>query len=242
MSAPGEHANSNLSDLTLAGLVHDLRNVFETLGEAADLLAGDERWAKLAATIERASEQGRRITESFRESARSFDFELILDNAIQSIHDFQLTGQHAPLEFHCHIEPGIRLAGRPGAWERVLVNLFLNAAHAMPQGGDVEVLASRSPGGIEIVVRDSGPGIPADILDRLFTPGFSTRHAHSGLGLSIVESIVSQHGGTVQAGNRIPGPGAEFVLRTPDLQIAVANQPHAVAGEGFADAGVDESL
>ncbi len=239
MSSPGEHAANHPSELTLAGLVHDLRNVFETLGEAADLLAGDERWAALAATIERAAEQGRRITESFRESAQSFDFELILDNAIQSIQDFQLTGQHAELQFHCHIEPGIRLAGRPGAWERVLVNLFLNAAYAMPQGGEVEVIASRSPGGIEIVVRDNGPGIPPEILDQLFVPGFSTRQAHSGLGLSIVESIVRQHGGMVQAGNRIPGPGAEFVLRAPDLQVAVPNQLHTLPGEGLPDARVD---
>ena len=70
------------------------------------------------------------------------------------------------------------------AWERVLINLFLNSMRAMPRGGVIEVHASSSSQEIHILVRDSGSGIlPLEIvLERLFEPGVSTNSSH-GLGL-----------------------------------------------------------
>ena len=219
---------SNVSDLTLAGLVHDLKNVFETINEAAELLASDNRWESLAAAIERAVEQGRRITASIQESVDTFDLELILDNAIQCTRDCLATGQQPELRFARRCEPGIRLAGRPGAWERVLINLFLNSAKAMPKGGEVEIVAKRTSNGVEIVVSDNGPGIPQEILGQVFNPGFSTRRSHSGLGLSIVDSIVRSHGGSVSAGNRSGVSGATFVIAAPDAAGSVAASPATV--------------
>lgn len=213
---------SSTQDLTLAGLVHDLKNVFETISEAAELLGTDHRWATLAAAIERSVEQGRRITASLQESVETFELELILDNAIQCTRDFLITPQRPEIRFVRHVEPGIRLAGRPGAWERVLVNLFLNSAHAMPGGGEVEIGAGRNCGMIEITVSDNGPGIPQEILGQVFMPGFSTHRSHTGLGLSIVESIVSSNGGSVKAGNRADTSGATFVIAAPDAATVSA--------------------
>lgn len=227
-------------DLTLAGLVHDLRNVFETLGDAAEALSGDPKWARTAAAISRAVERGQRIAASFEESAQTFDLDGIVRNATQATLDFRAASHLPELRFETGIEPGIRLAGQPGAWERVLVNLFVNAAHAMPEGGDIAIRARRTGGFVELAVSDTGPGIAPSILPELFKPGFSTRRAHSGLGLSIVDSIVRAHGGTVEAGNREDRRGARFTIRIPDSQAAIPLEPHPVAVEGLPDSRVDE--
>jgi len=63
-----------------------------------------------------------------------------------------------------------------------------------------------------VVVRDTGPGIPADVLDRIFNPFFTTKDTGTGLGLSIVHRIVEAHDGTITARNADAG-GAEFEIR-----------------------------
>jgi adenylate kinase len=77
------------------------------------------------------------------------------------------------IAFACEVEPGIELGGH-WAWERVLINLFLNAMRAMPAGGTINVRARRLDGQIEIVVRDEGSGIAPEVLDHLFLPHVST--------------------------------------------------------------------
>lgn len=208
-------------DFTLAALVHDLKNVFETIGDAAELLAGDPQWTHVAGAIDRAVERGQRIANSFQEAAGTFELDAILSNAIQSTQDFLLTSRTPALEFVRDVEPGIRLAGRPASWERVFVNLFLNSARVMRKGGTIEISASRQDDRVEIVVCDTGPGIPDEILSQVFRRGFSTDRSRTGLGLSIVEAIVREHGGEVMAGNRAGG-GARIAIRVPDLQVAVA--------------------
>ena len=96
----------------------------------------------------------------------------------------------------------------------VLVNLLMNSLDAMPQGGRAQVVLTSAADGIELRVRDSGAGLSADILDRLFTPFASTKATGTGLGLSICRRIVEGHGGTIVGGNR-DGGGAEFTIRLP---------------------------
>jgi signal transduction histidine kinase len=96
----------------------------------------------------------------------------------------------------------------------VLVNLLLNALDAMPQGGTAEVSLEGGRGGVRLVVRDTGSGIPAAVLERLFTPFVSSKPTGTGLGLSTCRRVLQQHGGTITGGNR-PGGGAEFVLTLP---------------------------
>jgi signal transduction histidine kinase len=208
-------------DFTLAALVHDLKNVFETIGDAAELLADDPQWSYVAGAINRAVDRGQRLANSFQEAAGTFELDAILSNAIQSTHDFLLASRKPALDFVRNVEPGIRLAGRPASWERVFVNLFLNSARVMRKGGTIEIAASRRADHVEILVSDTGPGIPAEILSQIFLRGFSTDGARTGLGLSIVEAIVREHGGEVMAGNR-EGGGARIAIRVPDLQVAVA--------------------
>jgi len=203
-------------DLTLEGLVHDLRNVLETISDAADLVTGDSKNLKLAATIRRNVQRGTRILASFHESSLALlDIDTILDNAIESAGEF-VAAVHGPaISFSRKIESGLRLRGNPAAWERVFTNLFLNAAQAMEDDGTVEIAASHSEQSIEIRVEDSGPGISPKILPRIFEPHFSTRAKRSGLGLHIVQTIVQQHGGAIVASNRPQGRGAIFLITVP---------------------------
>jgi len=206
-------------DLTLSGLVHDLNNVFQTLVDAADLLSGDPRYSKLSAAILRSIERGKNIAAGIQAgNGAGTPFEQILAHAISFVEDSVAAGRGPEIGFACEVEPGIQLGGH-WAWERVLINLFLNAMHAMPAGGTIHVRARRIPGQVEIVVRDEGSGIAAEVLDRLFLPHVST--GSSGLGLHIVETIVKQDGGCVRAANRSDTHGAEFTITLPSSVQAI---------------------
>lgn len=101
--------------------------------------------------------------------------------------------------------------------ERALINLLFNAVDAVSEGGHVWVCEADSTKTLEFVhmaVEDDGPGIPQDLLNRVFHPFFTTKETGTGLGLAIVHRIVEAHGGRISAGNRSEG-GARFVLSLP---------------------------
>jgi PAS domain S-box-containing protein len=99
-------------------------------------------------------------------------------------------------------------------FEQVLYNLLINAAQAMEHRGSISVATALDDGGLEVRVRDTGPGLPEEAVDRLFKPFYTTRTEGTGLGLAIAKKIVVSHGGTIQASN-LPEGGAEFRIRLP---------------------------
>lgn len=111
----------------------------------------------------------------------------------------------------------------PNRLEQALQNLVSNAVRHTPEGGRVTVSVRPVDTGVQIVVEDTGPGIPPEhlgrVFDRFYKVDFSrTGTAHpsgSGLGLSIVRAIVERHGGTITAGN-VPNGGARFAIFLPD--------------------------
>ncbi len=199
-------------DLRLSGLVHDLNNVFQTLTEAAELLSDDPQTAYLSAAILRSVERGRKLSASIEVSDEpTAPFESIVQDAMAFVEE-AMVRRRTKIRFTKSIEPGIGFR-RTWAWDRVLINLFTNSLHAMPNGGTIHVSARRRSGRVEIIVRDDGPGIEPTILWSIFKPHVSTRG--SGLGLHIVKTIVEQEGGEVLASNRQDGPGAEFTISVP---------------------------
>jgi two-component system, NtrC family, sensor histidine kinase HydH len=102
-----------------------------------------------------------------------------------------------------------------GQLDTVLVNLFINALDAMPQGGRLEVeVEHTADAGARVTVADTGAGIPPQVASRLFTPFTTTKPTGTGLGLSISGRILQEHRGSLSAGNR-PEGGARFVLTLP---------------------------
>jgi C4-dicarboxylate-specific signal transduction histidine kinase len=111
-----------------------------------------------------------------------------------------------------------RLHGDPVLLEQVLVNLVINAMDAMaatPTGRRHITISSELIGtDVEVAVHDSGPGLPADLLGKLFTPFVTTKSNGVGIGLAIARTIVEAHGGTIGARNS-PVGGAVFTLTLP---------------------------
>ncbi len=91
---------------------------------------------------------------------------------------------------------------------RVFLNLILNAAQAMEPGGTLAIAAS----GRSVSFSDTGAGISADLLDKLFTPFLTSKAKGTGLGLAIAQKIVEAHGGAIEARNN-PDRGATFTVR-----------------------------
>jgi signal transduction histidine kinase len=121
-----------------------------------------------------------------------------------------------------------RIRGSSSELEQVFLNLFLNALDAMPSGGTLLVASrpARVPGtsseAVEIVVTDTGHGIPDDVREHVFEPFFTTKEEGrgSGLGLAICQGIVSSHGGEFVVESE-PGRGTQFIVRLPALPAEV---------------------
>jgi len=121
-----------------------------------------------------------------------------------------------PVKVNRHYEPDL-----PPVWmvrrhlNEVLVNLLQNAREAMQNSGNVFVTAKlRDDETIEITVRDEGPGIPPDKLEKVFDAYYTTKPKGSGLGLAIVKHNVELYDGAVRA-ESVPGKGATFIVTLP---------------------------
>lgn len=102
---------------------------------------------------------------------------------------------------------------------QVFMNLFINATHVMPQGGQIDLTVSRVDKWIEVKIRDYGPGIPQDILHLVCEPMFTTKgDKGTGLGLAICKEIVEiEHAGEMTINNH-PVKGVEVLIRLPKSQ------------------------
>jgi signal transduction histidine kinase len=203
-------------DLTRESLIHDLNNVFETITEASELLRGDRRWKPLAATLSRTVVRGKRLLGAIPDSTPNLA--AIVEDAIQSVTDYCVAARKPRMRFVRQIPVDFRLPGSSKDWERVFANLFLNAAQVMKKPGRIDIGAQHVDGSLTITVADNGPGIPAEILPRLFRPNVSTKVSgskRSGLGLHIVDSIVNKYSGSVTAENRVRTTGAIFTILLP---------------------------
>src|SRR5437667_2020709 len=138
----------------------------------------------------------------------------IIENALR-VFDGRLSG----IEVHSQLAPNLPLIQvDPEQMKRALVNLIDNAAEALEHSAPKEIwirtALDTDRDVVEIVVADSGPGIPADAKEKLFLPYFSTKHRGTGLGLAIASRIVSEHKGTIRAEENRPA-GSQFIIELP---------------------------
>jgi len=118
---------------------------------------------------------------------------------------------------HTDLAEGAQVRCYPGQVSQVLVNVLTNAFQAMQGGGDIYIELQRGMDHWALSIRDTGPGIPAHLIDRIFDPGFTTKGVGvgTGLGLSISKKIIEQnHGGRITACNH-PEGGAIFRIELP---------------------------
>src|SRR5260370_29142636 len=112
-----------VADLTLEGLIHDLNNVFQIIGDSAELLESDSKWAKLGQTLQRNVDRGQRIVNSILQTNRSaVEFGPLVQDCIQFCNDY-LECAHGPkIEFTACMDPGFRPQGDAVSWEPLLVH------------------------------------------------------------------------------------------------------------------------
>jgi len=121
---------------------------------------------------------------------------------------------------YAHAVDDLRVSGDAGQLKQVFLNVLLNSLQAMPAGGVLNVSATRKSAElsgrelIDIRVTDTGAGIPAEHLDKVFDPFFTLKKEGTGLGLSISYSIIQQHEGDIELHSEV-GKGTTVIIRLP---------------------------
>ncbi|GFK94589.1 Sensor kinase CckA [Fundidesulfovibrio magnetotacticus] len=218
---------SSLGVLT-SGIAHQLNNPLNNISTSCQILIEEHREcdpefsARMLGNIQQEVLRARDIVKGLLEFSRAKDFSLKpahLDEVVAKA--FRLVSSQAPsgIALTARVPAGLVLELDAARMQEVFINLLLNAIQAIETPpGSVTVSASVEPGGeaAEIVVEDTGAGIPEEDLGRVFDPFYTTKEVGkgTGLGLSIVFGIIEKHKGSIRA-ERAPGGGARFVIRLP---------------------------
>ncbi len=132
----------------------------------------------------------------------------------------------APIGVETDLDPALQpIDADPDLLHRALQNLVLNAMDAMPSGGTLALRTRQHNGSALIEVSDSGTGLTKEECDRLFTPYYTTKQHGTGLGLALVQSVVSDHHGKISVTSE-PGRGTTFRIELP------ARMPETVQARG----------
>jgi PAS domain S-box-containing protein len=211
-----------------AGIAHDLNNLLAGILGQVDLLrlrVTDPTVLEALQPLETAATDGahvvRRLQDFARKRASSPLVPMDLQRAIQET--LEITRPHWKNEAEREgraIEVLTALEGLPSILgyapevREALINLILNAADAMPNGGTLSFTGSALPdGGVILLVTDTGIGMAEEVCQRIFEPFFTTKGAMgTGLGLSVVYGIMERHGGSIHV-TSVSGQGTSFTLR-----------------------------
>lgn len=210
------------------GLAHEIRNPLSTMRMNLDLLAEEfqkpegQREQRILQKIERVRTQSHRLETILEEFLRFVRVQSIRSKAVDlnavldDLCDFQ-AGQAAAQGVTIRTYPDHDLphvALEVELFKQALLNLTLNALHAMPEGGELTLLTRRDGDFAVLEIIDTGVGIPADAQAHVFDAFYSTRPGGSGLGLPTTRRIVEAHGGGISLQSD-PGRGSKFTIRLP---------------------------
>ena len=221
---------------TLAGgIAHNFNNLLMGIEGNISLVASDpgltEAHRRRLATVSELVKDGAQLTaqllgfaQSGRYEVRPLDVNALVAELVETV-----ALARRDLRLRTELEPGLPAVRADRAQlQQVLLNLLLNAADAMPQGGDAAVRTRRiaaeqlgerstpprAPHYVEIEVSDTGVGMDSAVLARIFEPFFTTKGSGTGLGLPSAYGIVSSHGGYLDVDSS-PGAGSTFTVLLP---------------------------
>jgi signal transduction histidine kinase len=208
-----------------AGLAHEIRNPLGGIQLYASMLAQDlsdreeplKMVRKISAGVVRVEALVGHVLQFSRDTSvnpRPMDLAVVVAQAAEYA---QKTLVERKVTCRIEGESSLPVMADPLLIGQAVLNLILNAAEAIDGGGQICVRYGKPPAGSEarqfcLSVRDSGPGIPSQILDRIFNPFFTTKESGTGLGLSIIHRTIEAHDGTITASND-EGGGAKFEIR-----------------------------
>jgi PAS domain S-box-containing protein len=223
------------------GIAHDFNNLLQAILGYAQLMKQNPRDFEFVGrslnVVEAAAVDGSETVRRIQQFARlrpdeqfvGVDVNQIVHDAVAIVRprwEERIARDNRPLDLRLDLGTIETINGRPAALTELMTNLLLNALDAMPDGGTLTV-TTRSDDGRHIVVTvtDTGIGMPEAVRRRIFEPFFSTKgDAGSGLGLSMVYSIVRRHTGEIRVESE-PGRGASFTLTFPVASEPVGAEP-----------------
>ncbi|MGB9079818.1 MAG: cache domain-containing protein [Desulfuromonadaceae bacterium] len=211
--------------LLASGVAHEINNPLAIIRGNAELLEMsprlDDSDQSEVETIIRQVGRVKRIVSNLltfagttKKVVRPCDIEALLDEILDQI------GHQIPLEGYSIERKGQSargdIEGDCDQLRQVFTNLIVNGLQAMESGGTLTVSTAvdREGGCCSVTIGDSGPGIPPDVQEKLFTPFFTTKPRGTGLGLAVSYGIVKDHGGDIRV-ESTPGEGTAFVVLLP---------------------------
>jgi two-component system, NtrC family, sensor kinase len=206
-----------------ASIAHEVNNPIAVIQGNLDLLRellpadAALRVAPELKLVDAQIERIRLIVTQLLQFARPTDFAGYVESVVpaQVVEDCLVLVGHllvkTQIEVVRDLQPTRPVALNRQELQQVLVNLMVNAIHAMPQGGVLRLATLDTAGGVAIVVADTGPGLPPELLAQLFQPFVTRKRDGTGLGLWISRGIVERYGGDIVASNRESG-GAVFTV------------------------------
>jgi signal transduction histidine kinase len=211
--------------LLAAGVAHEVNTPLAVISTYAQMLAkqvsGDEQKSKLLEKIAKQTFRASEIVNSLLNFSRTSPTDFVdidLNRVIRettTLIDHQFQKAHVTTRFTLLDDlPMVR--GNAGKLQQVFLNLFINARDAMPGGGSLTVRTWAENGFVHAEIADTGQGIPAEHLARIYDPFFTTKGPKkgTGLGLSITYGIVQEHNGVIEV-DSVVGRGTRFHIEFP---------------------------
>lgn len=222
-----------------AGLIHEINNPLNyarqglhIIGRTGKLLPAEEQ-ADFAETLKDVEDGVSRVaqiiadlrgfTRNTRELGHVFDLKTVVQTGMRFFGHVWKDGVKNEVD----IPEGLEVRGDSNQFTQVLINLVQNAIDAMetktyPEGEERRITCSATTsrsGKVIFTLRDNGPGIPQEIRDKIFDPFFTTKDVGKGmgLGLSICNRIIADHGGRVEVRSQ-PGEFTEFIIELPNAE------------------------
>ncbi len=229
-ASPADRDYVELAELS-GSFVHEIKNHLSTLGLNLQLLAEDfqepqsQRERRALERIVRLQGECQRLVDvsnDFLRFARLRELERApadLAEVVEEMVDFfGPTARQSRIEIKSYVPAGMPpvLLDRD-LFKQALLNLFLNAQQAMPEGGSLTIQAcepQESPHTVCLMLIDTGVGMTPDVAAKAFRPYFSTKKGGTGLGLATARKIIEAHGGEITVQSE-PARGTQFTIQLP---------------------------
>jgi PAS domain S-box-containing protein len=233
---------SSLGQLA-ANMAHEFNNVLMSIQPFTELIRrsvpNDTRVEHAVSMMQQAVQRGRKVTDEilrFTRGVAPVKKAIVVREWLEGFRAEAEALLNGHLTFDLAIDDAsLHVLGDVAQLNQVLANIVINSRDATPAGGRVSVRAERctnerfgcSPDSeyVHVCIRDNGPGIAPDAMERLFDPLFTTKRTGTGLGLAICHQVVTAHGGRIIAESE-PGAGATFHLILPGT-APLASVEHA---------------
>lgn len=209
----------NLLGQLASSMAHEINNPLAIISGNVQLLLMDEENEKRKAVLKKINDQTERgykiinrllnFSKLSREDIKDIDMHYLIDDTLELVNHKIL---HANVQLDKEYSCTQNINGNPTQIQEVLLNLFVNAVQAMPEGGRLKISTRDLSDKIEVTIKDTGKGISESDLENIFDPFYTHgKENGTGLGLFVASQVMTLHNGTIEAKSKV-GEGTTFVL------------------------------